>query len=119
MSRYDDIVAVFQGNEGYERVFKNPDAFDILRDDLHMGRELRSGRYGDGKAGHLGFGMGQHFCMGYAMARQEAIIGSTRLLEAMENPRPKLSDHAGITSPTVDSGGFRAPEELWIQFDVS
>ena len=101
-----------------ETVFKNPNTFDIHRDDLHMGRELRSGRYADGKAGHLGFGMGQHFCMGYAMARQEAIIGSTRLLEAMKNPRPKFSDHPGITSPTVDSGGFRAPEELWVQFDV-
>ena len=102
-----------------ERVFKNPDTFDILRDDLHMGRELRSGRYGDGKAGHLGFGMGQHFCMATRWARQEAIIGSARLLEAIKNPRPKFPDHPGITSPTVDSGGFRAPEELWIQFDVS
>ena len=28
-----------------ERAFKDPDTFDIFRDDLHMGRELRSGRY--------------------------------------------------------------------------
>ena len=102
-----------------ERVFKNPDTFDILRDDLHMGRELRSGRYPDGKHGHLGFGMGQHFCMGYAMARQEAIIASTRLAEAMKNPRPKFPTHPGVTSPVTGSGGFRAPEELWIQFDVN
>ena len=45
-----------------ERAFKNPDDFDILRDDLHMGRENRSGRYKSGKNGHLGFGIGQHFC---------------------------------------------------------
>ncbi len=102
-----------------ERVFKNPDTFDILRDDLHMGRELRSGRYPDGKHGHLGFGMGQHFCMGYAMARQEAIIASTRLAEAMKNPRPKFPTHPGVTSPVTGSGGFRAPEELWIEFDVN
>ncbi len=102
-----------------ERAFKNPDTFDMLRDDLHMGRELRSGRYPDGKHGHLGFGMGQHFCMGYAMARQEAIIASTRLAEAMKNPRPKFPTHEGITSPTLGSGGFRAPRELWIQFDVN
>ena len=101
-----------------ERVFKDPDTYDIFRDDLHMGRELRSGRYPDGRAGHLGFGMGQHFCMGYAMARQEAIIASTRLGEAMKNPRPKFPTHPGITSPVMGSGGFRAPEELWIQFDV-
>ena len=83
-----------------------------------MGREMRSGRYGDGKAGHLGFGMGQHFCMGYAMARQEAVIACTRLLESLRNPRPKFPTNAGITSPPVGSGGFRAPKELWIEFDV-
>jgi len=100
-----------------ERQFKDPDTYDIFRDDLHMGRELRSGHYGDGKAGHLGFGMGQHFCMGYAMARQEAVIGSRKLMEAMKNPRPKFATHYGITAPNLGSGGFRAPQELWIQFD--
>ena len=102
-----------------ERVFKDPDTYDIFREDLHMGRELRSGHYPDGRAGHLGFGMGQHFCMGYAMARQEAIIASTRLLEAMKNPRPKFPTHEGITGPAVNEGGFRAPKELWVQFDVA
>ena len=102
-----------------ERVFKDPDTYDIFRDDLHMGRELRSGRYPDGRAGHLGFGMGQHFCMGYAMARQEAIIASTRLCEAMKNPRPKFPEHEGITGPAINEGGFRAPRELWVQFDVA
>ncbi len=101
-----------------EQVFADPDTFDIHRDDLHMGRELRSGRYSDGKHGHLGFGMGRHFCMGYAMARQEAVIGSMRLLEAMKNPRPKFPTHYGVTAPSIDSGGFRAPTELWIQFDA-
>ncbi len=102
-----------------ERVFKDPDTYDIFRDDLHMGRELRSGRYPDGRFGHLGFGMGQHFCMGYAMARQEAIIASTRLCEAMKNPRPKFPTHEGITGPNINEGGFRAPRELWVQFDVA
>ena len=100
-----------------ERVFQNPDTFDIHRDDLHMGRENRSGRYLDGKAGHLGFGIGQHFCMGYAMARQEAVIACTRLAEALRNPRPKFEAHEGITAPSIDSGGFRSPSELWIAYD--
>jgi cytochrome P450 len=100
-----------------ERVFKNPDTFDIHRDDLHMGRENRSGRYLDGKAGHLGFGIGQHFCMGYAMARQETVIACTRLAEALRNPRPKFAAHEGITAPSIDSGGFRSPSELWIAYD--
>jgi len=100
-----------------QRVFSDPDTFDIHRTDLHMGRENRSGRYRDQQKGHLGFGIGQHFCMGYAMARQEAIIACTRMMEMMRNPRPKFATHEGITSPSIDSGGFRSPRELWIRFD--
>lgn len=97
-----------------ERVFKNPDTFDIHRDDLHMGRENRSGRYKDGKPGHLGFGIGQHFCMGYAMARQEAAIACSALLEAVPNIRARDADHVGVSSPSIDSGGFRSPQTLWL-----
>lgn len=110
------IIYLGAGNRD-ERVFKDPDTFDVHRDDLHMGRENRSGRYKDGKAGHLGFGIGQHFCMGYAMARQEAVIGSSLLAKALKNPRPKFKDHDGVVSPSIDSGGFRSPQELWIEFD--
>lgn len=110
------ILYLAAGNRD-DRVFKNPDTFDIHRDDLHMGRENRSGRYKDGKPGHLGFGIGQHFCMGYAMARQESAIACTRLMEAVKNVRPKITDHPGITSPSIDSGGFRSPAELWLEFD--
>ena len=100
-----------------ERVFGDPDTFDIHRSDLHMGRENRSGRYRSKLPGHLGFGIGQHFCMGYAMARQEAVIASAKLLEMMGDPRPKFAEHEGITSPSIDSGGFRTPSELWIEWD--
>jgi len=97
-----------------ERVFKNPDHFDIHRDDLHMGRENRTGRYKDNKSGHLGFGIGQHFCMGYAMARQESQIACEKLLAALGSPQPRDQNHPGITSPSIDSGGFRSPDELWV-----
>jgi pulcherriminic acid synthase len=101
-----------------ERAFRDPDTFDIHRDDLHMGRENRSGKYLDGKNGHLGFGIGQHFCMGYAMARQEAVIACTRLAEALKGARPKHATHEGIVAPSIDSGGFRSPRELWIEYDA-
>lgn len=110
------ILSLGSGNRD-ERVFSNPDVFDIHRTDMHMGRENRSARYKDKLPGHLGFGVGQHFCMGYAMARQEAVIACTRMMEMMNNPRPKFADHEGITSPSIDSGGFRSPRELWITFD--
>ncbi len=100
-----------------ERAFNNPDTFDIHRTDMHIGRENRSARYKSNLRGHLGFGVGQHFCMGYAMARQEAVIACQRMMEVMKNPRPKFAVHEGITSPSIDSGGFRSPRELWISFD--
>jgi hypothetical protein len=55
--------------------------------------------------------------MGYAMARQEAVIACTRLAEVLRNPRPKFATHEGITAPSIDSGGFRSPAALWIAFD--
>ena len=108
------ILYLGAGNRD-ERVFKDPDTFDIHRDDLHMGRENRSGRYKDSKPGHLGFGIGQHFCMGYAMARQESQIACTKLLEALGKPQARDAVHPGIMSPSIDSGGFRAPNELWFK----
>ena len=110
------IVLYLGAGNRDERVFKDPDVFDIHREDLHMGRENRSGRYKDGKPGHLGFGIGQHFCMGYAMARQESMIACTKLVDAIGTPRPKFADHPGINSPSIDSGGFRSPERLWLEF---
>ena len=110
------ILYLGAGNRD-ERAFKDPDTFDIHRDDLHMGKENRSGRYKDGKNGHLGFGIGQHFCMGYAMARQESAIACSKLAARINNPRPKHAKHAGISSPSIDSGGFRTPAELWMEFD--
>ena len=110
------ILYLGAGNRD-ERAFNDPDTFDIHRDDLHMGRENRSGRYKDGKPGHLGFGIGQHFCMGYAMARQEAVIACTRMAQQLKNVRPKFDTHEGVTSPSIDSGGFRSPNELWLEFD--
>jgi hypothetical protein len=57
--------------------------------------------------------------MGYAMARQEASIACAHLSRALKNARPKFGVHEGITSPSIDSGGFRSPRELWINFDPS
>ncbi|MFK7914797.1 MAG: cytochrome P450 [Pseudomonadales bacterium] len=111
------ILYLGAGNRD-ERAFADPDTFDIHRDDLHMGRENRSGRYKDGKHGHLGFGIGQHFCMGFAMARQESAIACALLAKRIKKVQPKLAEHPGITAPSIDSGGFRAPDELRMTFSV-
>lgn len=72
-----------------ERVFKDPDRFDLFRDDLYFGRELRSGYHQDGRASHTGFGLGAHFCVGYQLARAETVIGTKMLMEVIRNPRFK------------------------------
>jgi cytochrome P450 len=56
-----------------ERVFDNPDQFHPDRHDLHLGRELRGAPLIQGRASHLAFGAGPHFCIGYQLARLEAV----------------------------------------------
>ena len=72
-------------------VFDDPDEFRLDRADLHLGVERRyGGGDDDGRASHLGFGLGKHFCLGYQLARMEAVRGSRRLLE--EWPAPRFAD---------------------------
>ena len=71
-----------------DSVFTDPRRFDLDRPDLWLRLEKRSGTHdADGRHGHLGFGIGKHFCLGYELARTESVIGSRRLLEAMGEPR--------------------------------
>jgi cytochrome P450 len=63
-----------------ETVFERPDIFDIHRTDLHHGLEHRTAAYDDG-AGHIAFGAGAHFCIGYALARMETVTTARMLLD--------------------------------------
>ena len=101
-----------------ERVFANPDRFDIFRDDLWFGKELRTGYWRDGVASHLGFGQETHFCMGYALARQESVVASRILLEALRNPRLADVPNEGIAFPPPGRGGVRGLQRLDIEFDL-
>ena len=110
-------LALGSGNRD-ERVFANPDRFDIFRDDLYFGKELRTGYWKDGVASHLGFGQERHFCMGYAMARQEAVIAGTMLLDVLRNPRLKDVPNDGPVFPPPGKGGVRGLLRLDIEFDL-
>lgn len=70
-----------------ETVFDDPERFDIHRGDLHQGKELRYGATTDAdRSGHLGFGLGKHFCIGYELARLESITGSRLMVERCGAP---------------------------------
>src|SRR5262249_59359700 len=71
--------------------FANPDVFDIARD----------------TSGHLGFGLGLHYCLGAALARLEARIALEALLDDLPHLRRR--------SPTIeyaDSFLVRGPHRL-------
>ncbi len=96
-----------------ERVFKDPDTFNIFRDDLYLGREMRGGIQQAGRSGHLGFGLGKHFCAGYQLARAETVIGTRLLMEVIRNPRFKRG-----SQPTPIAIRIQ-PWHLPLEFDVA
>lgn len=75
-------------------VFTDAESFDHERTDLHLGIERRTGVVPQGSM-HLGFGLGKHFCLGYQLARREAVRGSERLLEALPGVRFADPDQPG------------------------
>ena len=95
-------------------VFANPTDFDMARSDFHLTKELRSGGSTDeGRSGHLGFGLGKHFCIGYELARTEALIGTERLLGRLGNI---TIDPATDPYLTIQGNAFQAVEELRLKF---
>jgi cytochrome P450 family 142 subfamily A polypeptide 1 len=63
----DDVLLVYPAANRDERVFDEPDRFDITRDPNE----------------HLAFGIGTHFCLGAALARIELVCLFEALLERM------------------------------------
>ena len=96
-----------------ERVFSNPETFDILREDLYIGREMRVGYHEAGRSSHIGFGLGKHFCVGYQLARTEAVVGTRMILEAIDDVRIK----PGRNPVMGGNAGMRSVTSLDIEFD--
>jgi len=79
-----------------ETRFSDPDTFDIDRN----------------TQGHLGFGFGNHFCLGASLARLEGTIAIRQLLERLQKPR--------LAEPDVEYHGsflIRGPARLPIEFE--
>ncbi|MDG9687049.1 cytochrome P450 [Streptomyces sp. DH18] len=85
--------------------YRNPDAFDIFREDLTASNAFSAA------ADHLAFALGRHFCVGALLAKAEVEIGVGQLLDAM--PDLRLAD--GFDP--VERGVFtRGPQSLPVRF---
>ncbi len=88
-----------------EERYRDPDSFDIFRDDLAATNAFSAA------ADHLAFALGRHFCVGALLAKAEVETGVGQLLDAM----PDLRLAEGFDP--VERGVFtRGPQSLPIRF---
>ncbi|MFF8908737.1 cytochrome P450 [Streptomyces olivaceoviridis] len=88
-----------------ERRYRDPDRFDIFRDDLTTTSAFSAA------ADHLAFALGRHFCVGALLAKAEVEVGLNQLLDAM--PDLRLADGHEL----VEHGVFtRGPKTLPVRF---
>ena len=102
-----------------ERVFSNPEEFNIFREDLYSGKILRSGHDKEGKCSHMAFGVGPHLCPGAWISHQETVIGSRILETAFKN----VSINYDLMPKDIDSVslapiGLGSIRELWLDFEI-
>ncbi|MFF0052283.1 cytochrome P450 [Streptomyces sp. NBC_01550] len=88
-----------------ERRYREPDRFDIFRDDLTTTSAFSAA------ADHLAFALGRHFCVGALLAKAEVEIGLNQLLDAM--PDLRLADDF---DPREQGVFTRGPQSLPVQF---
>ena len=72
----DKIQMYYGAASSDERVFDDPDQFDITR---HQRQDLRNE--------HRAFGVGQHFCLGSHLARLELRVIFEEIVRQIRNPR--------------------------------
>ncbi|WP_399894266.1 cytochrome P450 [Streptomyces sp. BBFR51] len=88
-----------------ESRYRDPDRFDILRDDLTTTTAFSAA------ADHLAFALGRHFCVGALLAKAEVETGVGQLLDALPDLRP--DDGFDV----VEQGVFtRGPQSLPVRF---
>jgi pulcherriminic acid synthase len=103
-----------------DRVFADPERFDVFRRDLYTGKIIRSGYHKDGRSSHMAFGVGPHLCPGAWISHQESVTGSQILLKHLGNVRlnrermPKDVDGASLAP--IGLGAIRA---LWVDYDLA
>jgi cytochrome P450 len=99
-----------------DRVFRDPERFDVFRDDLYTGKIIRSGYRKDGRASHMAFGVGPHLCPGAWISQQETVIGSqvlSGMVASIEIDAARMpTDIDGVSMAPIGLGAIRA---LWLR----
>jgi pulcherriminic acid synthase len=89
------------------RAFRDPDRFDIFREDLDAARSFSAA------ANHLAFGTGMHYCVGAAFAKIEIEVAAATLLARLNRVRyAEGFRYAEVGLYT------RGPASLLLDFDV-
>lgn len=102
-----------------DRIFKDPEAFNIFRDDLYSGKLLRSGYRKEGKCSHMAFGVGPHLCPGAWISTQETVEGSKLLAAHM----PGVQIREDLMPKDIDGRspapmGLTSVRQLWLKYDL-
>ena len=103
-----------------ERVFANPEQFNVFRDDLYTGKIIRSGYCADGKSSHMAFGVGPHLCPGAWISQQEAVLGSKVLARALVRRGLRVEIDSDRMAKDIDGTslapiGLGAIRSLWLK----
>ena len=101
-----------------DRIFADPENFDIFRQDLYSGRILRSGHSKEGRHSHMAFGVGPHLCPGAWISHQEAVIGSQILQQTLRNVRISTARMPKDIDASLAPIGLGSIRELWVEFDI-
>jgi pulcherriminic acid synthase len=106
-----------------DRVFADPERFDIFRTDLYTGKIIRSGVDRDGRRNHMAFGVGPHLCPGAWISHQESVLGSRMIVRALAEQgvsvdidRSRMpTDIDGVTLAPIGLGAIRS---LWLTLEA-
>ncbi len=102
-----------------ERIFKDPESFNIFRDDLYTGKLLRSGYRKDGRCSHMAFGVGPHLCPGAWISHQETVSGSRILAQTLKNVRIREDlMPRDIDNQNPAPMGIVSVRSLWLEYDL-
>jgi cytochrome P450 len=102
MPRGTTITCLLGAANRDERRYRDPDRFDIFRDDLATGTAFSAA------ADHLAFSLGRHFCVGALLAKAEVEVATNQLLDAMDDIRMP-ADFRPVEEGLFTRGVMRLP----------